>query len=91
LTGTSDRLTRARCPAYEAWPPHFASATGQAEPDRTNVLVARCSTGAGIWAGCASEASPRTPAPSLGRLWLPVKPVRCIAGNMRPRWAVTES
>jgi hypothetical protein len=44
-----------------------------------------------IYAGCASSVNPRTPDPSLGRLWLPVKPVRCIAGNMRLAQAAMEN
>jgi hypothetical protein len=48
LTSTSDRPTRVRCPVYGALPPRFAvRARGPAEPDRTNVLGARCSTRCG--------------------------------------------
>ena len=91
LTSTSDRPTRAWCPVYGALPAHIALAAGPTQPDRTNDLGARCSTDAGILASCASTVTPRRPVPSLGRLSLPVKPVRCIAGNMRPNPAVMES
>lgn len=76
---------------YGAPPTRHTRRAGLTGLDRTNVLGARYSTAEVICAGCASSVTPRTPDPSLGRLWLPVKPVRCIAGNMRLAQAAMEN
>jgi hypothetical protein len=90
LAKTSRHPCQGMCPVYGAPPARPETGAGLTGPVRTNVLGARYSTGAVICAGCASSVTPRTPVPSLGRVWLPVKPVRCIAGNMRPTRPVTE-
>ena len=91
LARTSRGSYQESCPVYVAPIARpEESGGGRKGPGRTNVLGARYSTAAVICAGCASTVTPRRPVPSLGRLCQPVKPVRCIAGNMPPRRPVME-